>query len=181
MRRAIRRGTYYRVFKPKWSDPLDTAYSKRFGGRWNAPAAFGALYLNATIEVAAANARMQHRGRALGLFDLLPSARPSLLQVHIPSSHVLDVVSPHGVRAVRLPATYPFGVTQERCRPIGARAYAMAELRGIACRSSAEAAPTSWLGEEVAWFDRSPRPKENGSRRAFEEWYPDAYPGREHP
>ncbi|MGH7757094.1 MAG: RES domain-containing protein, partial [Vulcanimicrobiaceae bacterium] len=118
-----RGGTYFRVFKPDWGDPLDMTKPKAAGGRWNAPGAFGALYLTATLAVAAANARAQHRNRAVGIFDLTPARRPSLLRVHVPRSQLLDVVNPHGVRALNLPANYPFGVTYDRCRPIGKRAY----------------------------------------------------------
>ncbi|MBV8709252.1 MAG: RES domain-containing protein, partial [Acidobacteriaceae bacterium] len=71
-----RSGFYYRVVAPNWVNPADTSYSKRQGGRWNPPGEFGALYLNADVHVAAANARAQHAGRALKLFDLLPEARP---------------------------------------------------------------------------------------------------------
>ncbi len=45
-------------------------------GAGSTPGEFGALYLNATVRVAAANARAQHSGRAIKLFDLLPEARP---------------------------------------------------------------------------------------------------------
>jgi len=78
---SIRRsGTYFRVFKPEWNDPLDTTYARRSSdNRWNPPGEFGALYLNKTLEVAAANARRQHAGRVIGLFDLKPARRPWLL------------------------------------------------------------------------------------------------------
>ena len=57
-----RGGTYYRVCDPSWPDPSDTSFSKTQGGRWNPPdrpgrPGFGALYLNATIALARANAR----------------------------------------------------------------------------------------------------------------------------
>ncbi|MGC1381803.1 MAG: RES domain-containing protein [Candidatus Baltobacteraceae bacterium] len=171
-----RGGTYFRVFKPDWDDPLDTSFSREIGGRWNAPGLFGALYLNATRTVAAANARAQHRGRAIGLLDLRPERRPRLLQVHVPRCTVLDAVRPEGLRAVNLPANYPWRVGPERCRPIGLRAYRRGDLRGIASRSAAECSATDWLGEELAWFDKSPSLRESGPRRDFELWYPDAIP-----
>jgi len=173
---ATRSGTYYRAFKPEWPDPLATTPSRLQGGRWNPPGEFGVLYLNRTIEVAAANVRARHIGRAIGLFDLQPERRPHLLQVHIPRSTCLDLVSPSGVAALGLPATYPFAVGHETCRPIGRRAYATGRFRGIACRSAAECTSKDWLGEELAWFDTAPSPQENDARRPFATWYPDVAP-----
>ncbi len=177
MKSLARGGTYYRVFKPGWSDPLDTKYAKQSKqSRWNPPGEFGALYLNRNLEVAAANARKQHARRAIGLFDLKPEKRPSLLQVSVSESRVLDAVTVAGVAALRLPKSYPLGVSVERCWPIARRAYDDAKLSGVSYRSAAECTETSWLGEELAWFDRSPRLRENGPRRPFNAWYPDVYP-----
>jgi RES domain-containing protein len=170
-----RGGHYFRVFKPDWDDPLDTKPNRERGGRWNAPGTFGALYLNATPAVAAANARRQHAGRAIGLFDLRPERRPSLLTVDVPRGLHADVVTIDGIKMLRLPANYPWNVDHERCRPIGKRAYAEARLRGVACRSAAECTATEWLGEELAWFDRSKK-LDAVERRAFTKWYPDPYP-----
>lgn len=176
VRRIIRSGTYFRVFKPDWNDPLDTSFSKETGGRWNAPGKFGVLSLCASLAVAAANARKQHSARAIRLFDLRPERRPSLLQVNVPNGSVLDVVSEIGVREARLPADYPWNVANERCQPIGFRAYRSGRLRGIASRCAAECAPRQWLGEELSWFDCAPALKESGPRRTFARWYPDVIP-----
>lgn len=176
MQSVVRRGTYYRVFKPDWGSPLDMSFSRAVGGRWNPPGTFGALYLTATIEVAAANARAQHAGRAIGLFDLRPDRRPHLLQVHVVRSLVLDVVNANSIRSLRLPITYPWKVSHHRCQPIGVRAYSRGVLRGVACRSAAECSNVAWLGEELAYFDSAPRLRENGTRKTFAEWYPDVVP-----
>jgi hypothetical protein len=176
MRSATRAGTYFRVYKPDWTDPLDSSFSKRIGGRWNAPGAFGVLSLNATVTVAATNARSQHRGRAIKLFDLRPERRPSLLQVSVPKSSVLDAVTERGVRDARLPDHFPWNFSHERGRTVGLRAYRSGRLRGIASRSAAECSRDEWLGEELSWFDTSPRLRENGPRRAFGQWYPDVVP-----
>ena len=170
-----RGGTYFRLFKPGWTDPLDALYSMRNGGRWTPKGEFGAVYLNATLAVAAANARMQHSGRAIGLFDLLPNKRPSLLDVEVPSAPVADIVSSGGIAAAGLPHDYPFGVGHAACWPVACAAYADAAIAGIACRSSAECTSTRFSGEELAWFDRSPRPAEL-RRRTFEEWYSEPHP-----
>ena len=173
---AIRRGSYFRVFKPEWDNPLDTAFSRRFGGRWNGRETFGVVSLKATLAVAAANARNAHRDRAIGLFDLRPERRPSLLQVNVTDHAVLDVVTTDGLRRLRLPQDFPWHVSHERCQPIGLRAYRAPGFYGIASRSAAECTQTHWVGEELAWFDRSPALRETGRRRAFVEWYPDLIP-----
>jgi len=171
-----RAGKYFRVFKPEWDDPLDTRPSLKYGGRWNAPGTFGVLYLNATLAVAAANARHQHLGRAIGLFDLKSSRRPHLLTVTVPRSPVLDVVSEESLKQLRLPKSYPCGITWARCRPIGKRAYLESRILGIAYRSSAECTASHWLGEELGWFDRAPSLYESSPRQTFERWYPDLKP-----
>ncbi len=176
MRGTHRRGALYRIFKPEWADPLDTTYSQQFGGRWNAPRSFGALYLNGSIEVAAANARHQHRGRAIGLFDLKPDRRPHLLTVEIPQSLLLDVVRSDEIRVLGLPANYPFNVGCAQCRPIGKRAYTEKRFCGVACRSAAECTESDWLGEEVAWFDRAPALHQSVEALPFVRWYPDLKP-----
>lgn len=171
----LRGGRYYRVANPAWIDPLDPSYAKRYGGRWTPPGEFGALYLCATIVVAAANARAQHRHRAIKLFDLRPEARPSLVLVNVPENRFLDVVSDAGIAELRLPRTYPFGVPHERCWPIARRAYAK-RIPGIACRSNAEATPTEWIGEELALFDYSLPVRRVRTVKAFAQWYPDQRP-----
>jgi hypothetical protein len=176
MKSVSREGTYYRVYKPDWGDPLDTSFAKERGGRWSPPREFGVLYLNHSVDVAAANARASHAGRAIGLFDLKPDRRPGLLQVCVSRSSVLDVVTAVGISALRLPKTYPFSIARARCWPIARRAYADVKLSGIACRSAAECTKTTWIGEELAWFDRAPHLTENGPRRDFADWYPDPQP-----
>src|SRR5665213_2191786 len=176
MKSVSREGAYYRVYKPDWDDPLDTSFAKARGGRWNPPDEFGVLYLNFSLDAAAANARAAHAGRAIGLFDLKPDRRPRLLQVRVPRSSVLDVVTVAGISALRLPKTYPFSIARARCWPIARRAYADVKLGGIACRSAAECTKTSWIGEELARFDRAPHLVENGPRQSFADWYPDPHP-----
>jgi len=174
-RHVRRSGAYFRVCKPEWGDCADTSYSKRFGGRWTPPGEFGALYLCATIEVAAAVARSHHAGRAISLFSLRPSRRPQLQTFNVRPTRCVDVVTTKGIAAAELPSTYPFAVERERCWPAAQRAYETRE-RGIACRSAAECAAGHWLGEELAIFDNGPLPKASGKRRAFSEWYTDLVP-----
>jgi hypothetical protein len=176
LKSLTRSGTYLRLFSPDWHDPLDTMPSRTYGGRWNPPGAFGMLSLCADRTVAAAIARSQHVGRAIGLFDLKPGRRPHLLQVHVPRSACLDVVTAAGVADVGLPPIFPFGVGHPRCQRIGVRAHREGSHRGIACRSAAECRPTAWVGEELAWFDSSPALRENRPRQDFATWYPDPIP-----
>lgn len=172
----IRRGgAYYRVCKPDWVDCSDTSYAKRFGGRWNPSGEFGALYLCATVEVAAAVARSQHAGRAITLFSLRPERRPQLQSFFVSQQAFVDIVTDRGVAAAGLPKRYPFGVDRSSCWGVARHANAQEE-RGIACRSAAESAPGFWLGEELAIFDNGPMPRQKGRRREFAAWYPDLIP-----
>lgn len=170
-----RGGRYYRVVDPSYSNPLETSYAKTAGRRWNPAGEFGALYLCATITVAAANARYQFVGRAVKLFDLLPAARPELVMVDVPRLDVVDVVTAHGVAAVGLPPNYPYGVPWPPCQAIARDAYADG-VSGVAARSNAEATATSWAGEELAVFDGVAGVTQV-SREAFALWYPDPIPG----
>lgn len=169
---TARGGAYFRVCKPDWIDCGDTSYSKAAGGRWNPPGQFGALYLNATLQVAAAQARQQHAGRAVGLFDLRPDRRPDLAVFEVPRLVVIDAVTPAGVRALGLPARYPIGVPWPRCQSIGRGAYG--DLAGVAARSAAEARPERSVGEELAVFDTLRLLAVR--REPFWAWYPDPIP-----
>ncbi len=171
---ARRGGEYYRVVAPDWTEPLDTAYSKQYGGRWNPPGEFGALYLNADLRVAAANARAQHAGRALKLFDLLPKARPELVTVEVQRRDVVDAVSPAGVATLGFAETFPFGVSWLLCQAI-ARVAKADGVSGVATRSNAEATATRVVGEELAVFEGYA--VSQGARRPFAAWYPDPIPG----
>lgn len=178
--RVARAGRYYRVGDPPWDDCCDTSFSKALGGRWNPPGAFGVLYLCRTLAVAAANARQNFAGEIHSLYDLKPEFRPVVMEFAIggvPERTFVDAVTDEGLAAAGLPTTYPFSgkakVSYAACRQVGNVSYATAE-RGIACRSAAEATAGSWLGEELALFDRSTGIARSGRRRAFADWYPAA-------
>ena len=160
---------------PDWIDPSDTAFSKQSGGRWNPPGEFGALYLNANVRVAAANARARHAGRAIKLFDLLPEARPELVTFHIPMADVVDASTGEGIVALGFAENFPYGVAWAPCQSIAREAHAAA-IAGVGARSNAEATATTYVGEELALFEEfvldAPAP-----RRPFHEWYPDPIPG----
>lgn len=175
MTEVKRGGRYWRIVEPDWRDPADISYSRAFGGRWNPAGEFGALSLNATLSVAAANARARHAGRALKLFDLLPAARPHAVAFDVPPTRVVDVVSAAEIAAVGLPPSYPFGVGWPPCQAI-ARATRAAGAVGVACRSAAEATATWTAGEELALFEGG-TPAVAAERLAFAQWYPDPIPG----
>ena len=125
--------------------------------------------------MAAANARAQHSGRAIKLFDLLPEARPELVTFEVPMVEVLDACTPEGIAALGLAETFPCGVSWPSCQPIGRQVHAN-DLAGIAARSNAEATQTAWVGEELALFGEvAVGPLR--ARRRFNEWYPDPIPG----
>jgi len=166
---TTRSGQYYRVCDPEWMDCADTTFAKASGGRWNPPGAFGALYLNATMRVAAANARRAHAGRAIGLFDLRPEERPHLATFMIPTLRVVDVVSDASIRDLG----FPFDVDWAPCQAIAACAYAQ-RFDGVAARSAAEARPSGSLGEELAVFDTHELAPI--TRVSFHTWYPDPAP-----
>jgi RES domain-containing protein len=175
MRTTRRSGLYYRVVAPGWTDPANTEYSRQHGGRWNPASEFGALYLNATVHVAAANARSRHAGRAIKFFDLLPQARPELVTFDVPTANVLDACTAEGIGALGFAEDFPYGVPWPPCQAVAREAHTAA-LSGVASRSNAEATATSSVGEELALFEEGVIPAP-GARRAFEQWYPDPIPG----
>ena len=121
----------------------------------------------------AANARAQHVGRAIKLFDLLPEVRPELVTFEVPMIYVVDACAPDGIAALGFAENFPYGVSWPRCQQIGREAHALA---GMAARSNAEVAANASVGEELALFEEvvvgAPR-----ARRRFDEWYPDPIPG----
>lgn len=173
MRVIQRGGVYNRVADPAWKNPLDTTFAKLRGGRWNAPGAFGALYLNATIEVAVGNVRRTYENEILSVFDLVNEQRPDLQYVSVTKAAFVNAVTDAGLRALHLPATYPAGSSHAVCRSIGALAYA-AGRNGIACRTADATSRTSVIvdGEELAIFDRALTLVKATKRVAFSQWYP---------
>jgi hypothetical protein len=170
--RVRRGGAYNRLAEPEWENPLETAFSKRAGGRWNAPGAYGVLYLNASERMA--RIQVQHRlaGQPYDVEDLDPAAQHDLVEVEVTETEALDLVSDRGLDAVGLPAGYPLDadgpIAHERCHPIGQAAYD-APLPGIACRSAATGAART--DEELAVFDRDAGLVSETARRSFTDWY----------
>lgn len=180
-RHVRRSGLYHRVCDPEWHDCSDTTFSKDAGGRWNESGRFGVLYLCRNLQVAAANARKNFDGEIHSLYDLKPEFRPMLVDFSLgrsPGHRFVDAVSKAGLAELELPSTYPLAangslVSRAKCRPIGFQAYEAGE-GGIACRSAAEAVEVTWVGEELALFDRALGFAVQGRRHRFAEWYPKA-------
>ncbi|MGZ5231286.1 MAG: RES family NAD+ phosphorylase [Burkholderiales bacterium] len=168
--RVTRGGTYYRVCDPSWTNPADTSYAKRYGGRWNPPGEFGALYLDRTAIVAAVNARrsvQQEFGDAITFVDLRPERRPDLQAFTVTDHRFVDAITGRGIAALGLPTEYPEGCDHQRCQEI-ARALYQSDNAGIAARLAVTD------GEQLAIFDSCSslaRRKRNG-RQSFDHWYP---------
>ena len=171
-----RGGPYYRVVDPTWNDPSDTSYSKRVGGRWNQPdrpgqSGFGALYLNATFEVARANAvrHIQSQfGPQVTFDDFVRSALPQLQYYDVVQTDFVDLVNRGAVEALGLPATYPREIPHPPCQEIAATAYATDE-QGLAVLSAVE---TNDTNEELVIFDREVNKIAAKRQRVdFETWY----------
>ena len=173
---VTRGGPYFRVVDPAWVDPSDTSYSKRNGGRWNKAdhpnhAGFGALYLNASIAIARANARRHISacfGPTITIDDLADTARPQLQHYDIRESDFVDALTPAGVAALGLPRTYPTDIPHPPCQAIATAAYAANE-DGIAVRSAVGSAPTD---EELVIFDRAVIARAVKTKRdSFVDWF----------
>lgn len=174
MEHIERGGAYSRVCDPTWPDPSDTRPSRRTGGRWNPPdragrPGFGALYLNGSLTVARENARRSVRARAgvtATLADVAPAALPDLQHYSIAIAEFGDIVTPAGIAAVGLAATYPVGVLHPPCQAIAEAAYAAGD-HGLAVLS-AVAAPE----EELVVFDRDVAAlTTKGAREPFSVWF----------
>ena len=156
---------------PAWGDPLEGAYSKRLGGRWNAPGSFPIVYLNADLAVARANVRRKFAGLPYGPEDLEPNEGPVLLTTEVATEEFVDVITDQGCRSAGLPESYPLDGGQmigwERCQPIGQEAWEQGHP-GIACRSAAPGMRRA--GDELAWFQRE-RSLKVSEIKAFEDWF----------
>jgi hypothetical protein len=172
---ALRDGhTWLRIGDPAWADPLDPAFAKRRGQRWNPPGSFPALYFNEDLVTARLNLRLFIAGWPFGPEDLRDETGPCLVSAHLPrGQRVADVHTPAGVAAAGLPSGYPLDrdgriIEHQVCQPIGVAVHALG-LRGVRCRSAR--APDG-AGRELAWFPANARSRANVVRNSpFEEWY----------
>lgn len=171
-RHLSRGGEYFRVADPDWDDPLDGSYSRKRGGRWNAPGSFSVVYLSRSVALARAFVLSRFKDEPIEPEDLNPAAAPVLVTTEVPTANYVDVVTDAGCRAASLPPSYPLDeggnrVLYERCQPIGQKAWDDAEP-GIACRSAVLDAPQG--AEELAWFARRKRLR-SSRELPFEQWF----------
>ena len=126
MRHLRRGGAYVRVADPSWNSPLDARYSRRLGGRWNAPGSFDVVYLNRSVDVARAQVRHKLEPRGIRPEDLSPERGPALRAYGGARRHL---------RRCR-----------ERCRPEIAWAAGQLSARRCRPRSAARGVPANRPG-----------------------------------
>ena len=171
---TVRRGgACNRLAEPHWVDPLETTFSKQYGGRWNAPGSYGVLYLNATEQLARLEVEHKLAGHPYGIEDLDPAEQHDLIEVNVTETDALDLVSDKGLQAVGLPVSYPLDaargpVEHAQCHPVGQAAYDE-PLPAIACRSAATGAAAD--DEELAVFDHHAGIVTQTGRRPFADWF----------
>lgn len=170
MRHVQRGGPYVRMADPDWEEPLSPEYARQHGGRWNPPASFGVVYLNATVDVARAQVGHKLEPRGIRPEDLDDESGPVLVATTVPRSDYVDAVGDEGLVDLGLPRSYPLDdagqpIPHTRCQPIGLRAWNEDEP-GIACRSAAVPAGN---GEELAFFAR--RDLKSNQVDSFSAWY----------
>lgn len=165
-------GRHVRVADPDWDDPLDGAYARDNGGRWNRPGSYPVVYLNRTLKAARLNCLHKYRDLPYGPEDLDESEAPVLVATDVPDGEHADCISDSGLKGWNLPTSYPRlpddrPVSWEDCWPVGEASHA-AGLDGIACRSAAEGAGPD--DHELAYFERD-NALEPVSRVAFSDWF----------
>ena len=165
---------WWRIADAAWENPLDPSFSMRFGGRWNPPESFPALYFNEDVVTARLNLRLFIAQWPYEPEDLRDDTGPVLVGATLPRrQRVLDAHTREGIAAVGLPADYPLDaggkpVPHARCQPVGAGAR-QAGLRGVRCRSAQ--APDG-AGRELAWFPATAASRARlDVTRAFEAWF----------
>ncbi len=149
---------WLRVAAPTWRNPLDPSYAHARGGRWNAPGAHPALYLNGDIATARLQIERMLAGSPVTVDDLHDAAY-ALVAAVLPMAQIAaDAVTAGGLRALDLSAGYPRDahggdVGYEVCQSIG-RQIRQRGLRGVWCRS---ACTSDGRGRELAWFPAAAR------------------------
>lgn len=162
-----------RVADSAWKDPLDPSYAQRFGGRWNPPRSFPALYLNEDVATARSQIHRLLEGTPIEPEDLDPPW--VLVSATLPGGQqVADARNREGLEAAGLPVTYPSDETgnlvpHEPCQAIGARAKKEG-LRGVWARSAATGTDE---GGELAWFPArtSSRARRSQPPIPFHDWF----------
>lgn len=167
---------WYRVANEDWGDPLDPTFAEHYGGRWNPPGSFPALYLNEDIETAQAQIHRMLNGYPVHPDDLDDLEAPYvLIAATLPTRQVVaDAVTDVGLDGLGLPATYPLDaddatVPHKTCQPIGSSVRDEG-LRGVHTRS---AVTPDGTGRELSWFParRSSKATPIGETLSFSQWW----------
>ena len=168
------RQTWWRIAERSWSNPLDPAWSRRAGGRWNPPNRIATLYFNEDRVTARLNLRAFIARWPYEPEDLRADTGPVLVGATLPrEQQVADIHTPEGVQAAGLPKTYPRDhkgvvIGHERCQSIGLKVK-LAGLRGIRSRS---AQARHGEGRDLAWFPATARSVAKQTEYLlFDEWY----------
>jgi hypothetical protein len=166
--------TWLRIADQAWVDPLDPAFAKTHGQRWNWPGSFAVLYLNEDLVTTRLNLRLFCAGWPFEPEDLRDDTGPCLVSARLPrAQRVADVHTPRGVAAVGLPQSYPLDaagqlIRHDACRPIGVAVHAQG-LRGARYRS---ARLPDGAGRELAWFPATSRSRASlVGTTSFEAWF----------
>lgn len=172
--RLPERHLWWRVARQNWKDPLDPDFARRRGGRWNPPGTFPVLYFNEDFETARLNLQGFVAAMPYVPEDLREDNGPVLVGVRLPARQtVCDAHTDEGLRAARLPKTYPRDadgkiIEHERCQTVGVYVRAL-DLNGVRARS---ARMRERMCRELAWFPTSQR---HAARRVhtlpFHIWY----------
>lgn len=165
---------WWRIAERSWTDPLDPSYAAHRGGRWNPPQSFETLYFNEDVVTARINLRLFVSRWPYEPEDLRDDTGPVLVGAVLPRhQRVADAHSRAGIRALKLPPSYPLGadgklVPHAICQKIG-RLVKNRELRGLRARG---ARASDGAGRELAWFPATSRSR--ARRRTtlpFERWF----------
>lgn len=149
---------WLRVADPDWTDPLDPAWARERGGRWNPPGSYPTLYLNGDPVTARRQIERMLAGSPVHVDDLDDGSYVLVAARLPPAQTCADAATPAGLRAMGLPATYPREASGSEtpssvCQASGARVRAEG-LRGVWCRS---AITPDGSGRELAWFPATRR------------------------
>lgn len=166
--------SWWRIADPRWSNPLDSSFSRQHGNRWSPPDSFGILYFNEDEETARLNLRRLVSRQPYEIDDLNESEAPILIQCRLPDFQmVCNAHSVEGLEAMGLPASYPLSSEGEEvdwstCQAIGVKVK-KAKLNGIHCRSAAD---RTGRARELAWFpDDAGGPAYQVAQIAFRQWF----------
>lgn len=141
------------------------------GGRWNPPSSWQTLYLNRDIQTARAQIERMLDGTFSTSDDLADDAY-YLLAVTLPGSlEALDLVSPAGIGASGIPATYPLDANRDfvihsKCQELALRAH-IEELDGVEAPAAVRASHDCF---EFAWWPRNATASQYGNRMPYGLW-----------